>query len=86
MSVGGPLSGSDDVRWRRARRAAAWRYHPDRGGTAAEFIAALAEVDSLAAADNPSVLLTIRRSRRARFARRLHRWRRHRMTRRYVTL
>lgn len=84
MSVGVPLSGSDDVRWRRARRAAAWRHHPDRGGTAAEFIAALAEFDSVA--DTPGVLLTIRRSRRARLARRLHRWRRHRITRRYITL
>ena len=77
---------TDNGEWRRARRAAAKHFHPDRGGTAAEFIAALAEFDTATAADNPAALLTVRRSRRARLARRLHRWRRHRLTRRYITL
>jgi hypothetical protein len=82
-----PLRDPQGAQWRRARRAAAWRHHPDRGGTAAEFVAALAAVDNAVATnESAGLLLTIRRSRRARLTRRLYRWRRRRMGRRYFTL
>lgn len=71
---------------RRARRTAAWIHHPDRGGTAAEFIAAVAEFDVGTNRSRPADVLFIRRTRRARLSRRLHLWRQRRMTRRYFTL
>lgn len=36
---------ADDAAWRAARRRAARAHHPDRGGDAQAYLAALAEVD-----------------------------------------
>lgn len=68
----------------KARRAAAWRHHPDRGGSAEALIATLAAIDHRCAAEQP--VLIIRRSRRARLHRRMHLWRRRRRSRRYIIL
>ncbi|UXA12451.1 hypothetical protein KXD97_00650 [Mycobacterium sp. SMC-8] len=70
-----------------ARRAAAWAHHPDRGGSAADLIAALAEIDRQPdGGPPPEVVLIIRRSRRARLHRWLRQWRRRHTSRRYFTL
>lgn len=70
-----------------ARRAAALQHHPDRGGSAADLIAALAEIDRQPDGGPPlEVVLIIRRSRRARLHRWLRQWRRRHTSRRYFTL
>ena len=69
---------------RRARRSAAWRHHPDRGGSAAAFIAALAAIDHGTDAGQPGLI--VRHPRQARLRRRLYQWRRRRRARRYITL
>ncbi|TDL04997.1 hypothetical protein EUA04_20795 [Mycolicibacterium obuense] len=72
---------------RSARRAAARAHHPDRGGSAADLIAALAEIDRQADGAPPlEVVLIIRRPRRARLHRWLYQWRRRHTSRRYFTL
>jgi len=64
-----------------ARRAAARELHPDRGGSAADFAAALREIDAHFAP--PPVRLTVRHTRRLRL---LHPRRLRRRRRRYIQL
>lgn len=71
----------DDLGRTAARRAAARAHHPDAGGSASAFIAALADID--ARRSEPAVIVRATGGRR-RAA--LRRWLRHRATRRYITL
>lgn len=78
---------SDAEARRRARRAVAWQHHPDRGGSATDFVAelaALADSGSHRGFTQPPV--TVRRTRGMRLRRGLHRWRQRRMSRHYFTL
>jgi len=79
-----------------ARRAAARRLHPDRGGDPAEFVAALESIDRAFPAESPvratATVVTVRRTAAGGWKVRIHRVRdRARRTprvcrRRYVTL
>ena len=42
----GPVTSADDAAWRAARRRVARELHPDLGGDADAYLAALAEVDA----------------------------------------
>ncbi|MCK0517426.1 hypothetical protein [Williamsia sp. DF01-3] len=73
-----------------ARRAAARRSHPDRGGDPAELIAAFADIDTLlgpSRAARPASTVTVFHRRRRPLRRWIHRTRlRSRRRRRYVDI